>query len=123
MSTLFRVMLFPHNGSIVTIDHLSFVSPSHSMTADHPTSLNVPVVQVVSTPPQVNYVALSPMPSISNEKEPLFSCSSSLDSSSIVDMVTPSLGALDPNLPPVSLSEFLDMSFFQDVVIPSDEDL
>ena len=29
VSTLFRVMHFPHAGKIVTIDHLSFVTPNH----------------------------------------------------------------------------------------------
>jgi hypothetical protein len=37
VSTLFRVMHFPHNGNIVTIDQLSFVSPD--LTIDH---LNFP---------------------------------------------------------------------------------
>ena len=31
VSTLFRVMHFPHEGKIVTIDQLSFVTPDHRM--------------------------------------------------------------------------------------------
>jgi hypothetical protein len=68
-------------------------------------------------------VALSPMPSISNEKEPLTVCSSSLDLVLTVDMVTPSLGTLEPVLPPVDQSESLDMYSFQSIILPSDEDL
>jgi hypothetical protein len=37
VSTLFRVMHFPHNGNIVTIDQLSFISPD--LTVNH---LNFP---------------------------------------------------------------------------------
>ena len=110
--TLFRVMLFPHNGSIVTIDQLSFVSPIHSMTANHLSSLNVPCVQVFAPPQHVKYVALFPMHSISNQKDPLFPCSPSLDFSRTIDKVTPSLWALEPDLPLVSASEFLDRSLF-----------
>jgi hypothetical protein len=57
VSTLFRVIYFPRDGRIVTIDQLSFVGP------DLMTSLNGSYMQMVSPPPQVNYVVLSPMPS------------------------------------------------------------
>jgi hypothetical protein len=46
VSTLFRVISFPHNGKIVTIDQLSFVGPT--LTSNHQPSLNGPYVQVVS---------------------------------------------------------------------------
>jgi hypothetical protein len=46
VSTLFRVMHFPHNGNIVTIDQFLFVGPD--LTVEHPTPLNVPYMQVVS---------------------------------------------------------------------------
>ena len=36
VSTLFRVMHFPHDGSIVTIDQFFFVSPNHCMIVYHP---------------------------------------------------------------------------------------
>ena len=49
-STLFRVMYFPHDGNIVTVDQLSFVKPDHCMTPSHQTSLNVPHVLVVPSP-------------------------------------------------------------------------
>ena len=35
------------------------------------------------------------------------------------DLVTPTMGALEPSLPPIDPSEYP----FQDVVLPSDEDL
>ena len=47
VSTLFRVMYFPHDGNIVTIDQLSFVKPDYHVTPSHQTSLNVPHVLVV----------------------------------------------------------------------------
>ena len=46
VSTLFRVILFPRDGKIVTIDQLSFVKHDHHMTPSHHTSLNVPHVLV-----------------------------------------------------------------------------
>ena len=39
-------MHFPHDGNIVTIDHLSFVTPDHCITPSHQTTLNVPHVLV-----------------------------------------------------------------------------
>jgi hypothetical protein len=51
VSTLFRVMHFPHDGSIVTIYQILFVSPDHCMTVDHTNYLNVPHIQVVSPLP------------------------------------------------------------------------
>ena len=35
VSTLFRVMHFSHDGKIVTIDQLSFVTPDHRITPSH----------------------------------------------------------------------------------------
>ena len=35
VSTLFRVMYFPHDGNIVTVDQLSFVKLDHRMTPSH----------------------------------------------------------------------------------------
>ena len=34
VSTLFRVLYFPHNGSIMLIHKLAFVDPSHYLTLD-----------------------------------------------------------------------------------------
>jgi hypothetical protein len=48
VSKLFRVMCFPHNGNIVTIDQFSFNIPH--MMANHMTSLNGPYMPASSTP-------------------------------------------------------------------------
>ena len=50
VSTLFRAMHFPHDGKIMTIDQLSFVTPDHRITPSSQTTLNVPHVLVVSSP-------------------------------------------------------------------------
>lgn len=55
VSSLFRVMCFPHEGRIMTIDQLSFISTN--LTPNQPNFLNGPYMQVVSSPPQINYVA------------------------------------------------------------------
>ena len=50
VSTLFRVMYFPHDGKIVTIDQLSFLTPGHRVTPSNQTALNVPHVLVIPSP-------------------------------------------------------------------------
>ena len=35
VSTLFRVMHFPHDGNIVTIDQISFITPDHRITPNN----------------------------------------------------------------------------------------
>ena len=50
VSTLFRVLHFPHDGKIVTIDQLSFVTPNHHITPSNKTALNVLHVLVVPSP-------------------------------------------------------------------------
>ena len=50
VSTLFWVMHFPHDGNIVTIDQISFVTPNHHITPSNHTALNVPHVLVVPYP-------------------------------------------------------------------------
>ena len=50
VSTPFRVIYFPNDGKIVTIDQLSFVKIDHRMTPSHQTSLNVPHVLMVPSP-------------------------------------------------------------------------
>ena len=84
VSTLFRVMYFPHNGNIVTVDQLSF--PSLVSTTNNMKPLNVPDSKVVSAPPRVNYVATSPMFSITDVSEPLTIFSSSFDLNRVIDM-------------------------------------
>jgi hypothetical protein len=61
VSTLFHVISFPHDGRIVTIDQLSFFGPD--LIINSMTFLNGCYMQWISLLPQVNYVALSPMPS------------------------------------------------------------
>jgi hypothetical protein len=103
VSTLFCVISFPHDGRVVTIDQLSFIDPAWIA------SLNGSCMQTVSPPPQVNYVALSPMDSTSDDLDP------------IVDMVISSIGLLEPDLfTPVTT---LDMVSFHSVFLPSSEDL
>ena len=50
VSTLFRVMHFPHDGKIVTINQLSFVTPDHCIIPSNHTSLNVLHVLVIPSP-------------------------------------------------------------------------
>jgi hypothetical protein len=121
VSTLFQIMHFPHNGNIVTIDQISFVSPN--MTIDHWTSLNVPYMKVISFPPQVNYVVSCPMPSTANEKEPLTICSTYLDSDLVVDMVNLSMVALESDISSITPIESLDIHSFQSIVPLFNEDL
>ena len=50
VSTLFRVMHFPHDGKIVTIDQISFVTPNHRITPSNQTALNVLHILLVPSP-------------------------------------------------------------------------
>jgi hypothetical protein len=121
VSTLFQVTHFPHNGNIVTIEHLSFVSPD--LNVNHLTSLNVPYMKVIYLLAQVNYVVSCPMSSTTNEKEPVIVFSTSLDSYLVVDMVNPSMGSLEHDISPVTPIESLDIHSFQSIFLPSNEDL
>ena len=94
---------FPHDGRIVTIDQLSFID------LDSVTSLNGSYMQTISPLLHVNYVALSPMISTSNDLDP------------IVDMVISLVGLLEPDL--LTLDETLDMCSFRSILLPSNEDL
>ena len=115
VSTLFHVISFPHNGRIVTIDQISFIGP------DWVTSLCGSYMQTISPSLHVNYVALSPMPSIVDKDEPLTISSISYDLDPVVDMVISSVGLLEPDLlTPIAI---LDMCSFQSVFFPSSEDL
>ena len=64
VSSLFRVVCFPHDGRIVSIDQLSFVR-QHAPPAplSFPPGFHPPVASV---PPQINYVATHPMPGSSD---------------------------------------------------------
>jgi hypothetical protein len=103
VSTLFHVISFPHDGRIVTIDQLSFIGP------DWVTSLSGSYMQTVSPPPHVNYVALSPMTSTSDDLD------------SVVDMVISSVGLLELDL--LTAVTTLDICSFQSDSLPSSEDL
>ena len=85
VSTLFRVMHFPHNGSIVTIDQLASDIHHPNSTLVQATPLYVPSVRVDSTPSWVNYVAYYPRCSIASEQEPVQSCFPSQDMVSTID--------------------------------------
>lgn len=80
-STLFRVICFPHEGKIFTIDLLSFPSPN--MASSQPSSVNGPFVPMVSSPPRVNYVAICSMPTSTDDR--------------LSDVVLYVLGALEPD--------------------------
>jgi hypothetical protein len=103
VSTLFRVISFPHDGRIVTIDQLSFIGP------DWVTSLSGSYMQTISPSPHVNYVALSPMTSNSDDLD------------SVIDMVISSVGLLELDLLTPVMT--LDMCSFQSDHLPSDEDI
>jgi hypothetical protein len=103
VSTLFRVISFPHDGRIVTIDQLSFICP------DWVTSLSGSYMQTISPSPHVNYVALSPMTSTSDNLD------------SVIDMVISSVGLLELDL--LTLVTTLNMCSFQSDHLPSDEDI
>jgi hypothetical protein len=103
VSTLFCVIYFPHDGRVVTVDQISFVDPAWIA------SLNGSYMQMVLPLPHVNYVALSPMASTSDDLDP------------VVDMVISSIGLLEPDLfTPVAT---LDMVSFHSVFLPSSEEL
>ena len=86
----FRVVCFPHEGRIVTIDQLSFfgldvaVGPPSSLPSFYP--------PIVSAPSQVNYVATYPVPVLSD--------------SSVVHQV---LGALGPDFQHVFLPSGVEL--------------
>jgi hypothetical protein len=104
VSTLFRVIYFHHDGRTMTIDQLSFIGPNWM------TPLNGSYMQMVFPLPQVNYVALSPMPSIADEDESLIVRSVSYDLDAVVDMVISWIGFLDLDL--FTLVATLDMVSF-----------
>jgi hypothetical protein len=97
------VIYFPHDGQVANVDQLSFIDPAWIA------SLNGSYMQMKSPPPQVNYVALSPMVSNSDDIDP------------VVDMVFSLIGLLEHDL--FTLVATLDMVSFQSVFLPSSEDL
>ena len=100
------------------VDQLSFTSLD--LTTNNLTPLDVPYIDVVSTPPRVNYVATSPMFSVTDASEPHTVCSTSFDLDPVIDMENP-MGLFEQYvLIPI---ESLDMCSFQRTVLPSHEDL
>jgi hypothetical protein len=87
----------------VTVDQISLID-LHWIA-----SLNGSYMQMVSPSSQVNYVALSPMASTSDDLD------------LVVDMVISLIGSLEPDL--LTLVATLDMCSFQSVFLPSSEDL
>jgi len=64
VSSLFRVVFFPHDGRIVTFDQLSFVrQQAPPAPQSFPPGFHPPVASVS---PQINYVATHPMPGSSD---------------------------------------------------------
>jgi hypothetical protein len=119
VSTLFRVMHFPHIGSIVTIDQMASDNHHPNSTLVQATPLYVPSVRVESTPPRVNYVASYPWCSIASEQEPVQSCFPPRDSVSTIDPLVYPMGAWDPLLPPLGSSDLESPSEFDLVVCRS----
>ena len=107
VSTIFHMISFPYNGRMVTIDQLSFIGPD--MTINPMTPLHGSYMQSISPLPRVNYVALSPMTSTSDDLD------------MVVDMVISSVGLLEPDLLTPIMD--LDMVSFQSDFLPSSEDL
>ena len=120
VSSLFRVMCFPHNGNIVTIDQLASDNHHPNSTLLQNAPWFVPSVQVDSTPPWVNYVALNPQCSNASEKDPLTYYSPSWDLVPAIDREILPMGTWDPLIPsfdPCSSHDFLEL------VLPSQEEL
>jgi hypothetical protein len=110
VSTLFRVISFPHDGRIVTFDQISFID------LDWIASLNGSYMQSVSPLPQVNYVALSPMPLVVDADEPPTVSSLPYELDPVVDMVMSSVVILEPDL--ITPIAALDMGSFHNVFLP-----
>jgi len=99
VSSLFRVVCFPHDGIIVTIDQLSFFGPQ--VPPLQPSSLIDSCLLAIPSPPQVNYVATH-FGSIDDPAN---------------DLVHHVLGALGPNLSLVPNDPYS----YQSMVLPSSE--
>jgi len=116
VSTLFRVMHFPHNGNIVTIDQLAYDNHHPNLALFQATPLHVPSVLIDSTPPHVNYVVSYPQCSIASQKEPMKSCFSSRDLVSVIDPLVYPMGAWDSLFPPLGPSD-LESPFEFDLIV------
>jgi hypothetical protein len=99
------VISFPHDGRIVAIDQLSCIGPD--LITNPMTYLNGSYMQTLFPPPEVNYVAISPISLAVDEVEPLTISSTYYDLDPVVHMVISSIGILEPVLP--TLIEVVDM--------------
>jgi hypothetical protein len=118
VSTLFQVMHFPQNGSIVTIDHLASDNHHPNLTLVQDSPLYVPSVHVDSTLPRINHVLSCPQCSISLEKVLVHSCFPSQDLVSEIDPLVYPIGAWEPLLPPLGPSDIefpfeSDLTFYR----------
>jgi hypothetical protein len=117
VSNIFCVISFPHDGRMVTVDQLSFVGLD--LTVNSMNSLNGSYMQSISPLPQVNYVALYPMPTTADADETLPVSLISYELDLVVDMVISSVGILEPDLlTPITT---LNICSFQSVFLPSSE--
>jgi hypothetical protein len=117
VSTLFCVIHFPHDGRVVTIYQLSFVGIE--FITNSTTSMNDYYMQKVSSLPKLNYVVLSPMPSATDEDEPLTISLVSYELDLVVDTMISSIGILEPDI--LTHVMTLDMCSSQSVFLPSSE--
>jgi len=71
VSTLFLVMHFPQNGSIVNINNIASDNHHRNFNFAQTTTLCIRSIQVETTPPWVHYVTSYPRDSIVYEKTSL----------------------------------------------------
>jgi hypothetical protein len=116
VSTLFRMMHFPHNGSIVTIDYLEYNNHHPNSALVQAAPLCVPNVHVDSTPPRINYVTSYPQCSISLDQKLVNSCFPSRDLVSTTDPLVYLMGEWEPLLPPLGPSD-LESPFESDLIV------
>lgn len=103
----------------MTINPLLFIVLQS--TIEHLTSLNVPYIEVLSTPSRVNYVANSPMFPIIDASDPPTICWIYFDLDPVIDMVDPSMGTFEPDsIIPIGS---LNMCSFDRIILPSYEDI
>lgn len=117
ISSLFCVKFFLHEGRIVTIDQLSFISPN--LTPNLLASLNGPYMQVVSHLPHIDYVETCSMPIPTDEEEPYTVFSTYFYLDIVCYMVHHLLGAMELDLSIGSLN----MDSFQSILLPFDDKL
>jgi hypothetical protein len=116
VSTLFWVMHFPHNGSIVTIDQPASDNHHPNLMLVQAAPLYVSSVRVDFTLPRVNYVVSYPQCSISSKQEPVQSCLPSRDLVSAIDPLFYPMGTWEPLIPPLVPSD-LESPYESDLIV------